>query len=229
MNMKSRGESQFLRFPRFATGLYSRLTGTRSLQKQYQEIAVILANHFLHGRLLDVGTGPGRLLLEIHKQAPELELYGLDISQAMVAAARQNLAGVTVNIKQANVCSTGYEDQYFDIVVCSGSFYLWDQPDKGLEEIHRILKPGCSAHLFETNRDYDREAYKAGLTENLKQEGLVMHLFGPFLLGKALSMAYHPAEVESIVKRTSFAGGCQFENVALAGIPIWMHIQLTKE
>jgi len=226
--MKSRGENQFLRFPRFAAGLYSRLTRTRSLQRQYQEIAACLTSRVHGGRLLDVGTGPGRLLLEVHELNPGLQLYGLDISQAMVELARQNLAGVATDLKMANICETGYEADFFDAVVCTGSFYLWDRPEQGLEEIHRILRPGCSAHLFETNRDYDREAYKAALQANLKREGLAMRLFGPLLLGKALPMAYRPDEVEAIVRRTSFAGGCRIENVALVGLPIWMHIQLTK-
>jgi ubiquinone/menaquinone biosynthesis C-methylase UbiE len=135
---------------------------------------------------------------------------------------------VTTDLKMANVCATGYEGAFFDAVVCTGSFYLWDRPEQGLEEIHRILKPGCSAHLFETNRDYDRNAYKAALKANLKREGLAMQLFGPLLLGKALPMAYRSDEVATIVERTSFAGRYKIENVALVGLPIWMHIQLLK-
>ena len=227
--MKSRGEIQFLRFPRFAAALYSRLTRTHSLQQQYQEIAACLTSQVHSGRLLDIGTGPGRLLLEVHKLNAGLQLYGLDISQAMIGLAQQNLVGVTTDLKMANVCATGYEGDFFDAVVCTGSFYLWDRPEQGLEEIHRILKPGCSAHLFETNRDYDRNAYRAALKANLKREGLAMRLFGPLLLAKALPMAYRPDEVEAIAGRTSFAGGCRIESVVLVGLPIWMHIQLAKE
>jgi len=226
--MRSRGELQFVQFPRFAAGLYSRLTRTRSLQQQYQEIANCLSGQVKSGRLLDIGTGPGRLLLEFHRLNPELQLYGLDISGAMIELARQNLAGLRADLKVANVCASGYESDFFDIVTCTGSFYLWDQPEKGLEEIHRILRPGCRAHLFETRRDYDRRAYRAALKENLKRERLAMRLFGPFLLAEALRMAYRPDEVAEIVGRTSFAGGCQIEHLALAGLPIWMHIQLLK-
>jgi ubiquinone/menaquinone biosynthesis C-methylase UbiE len=226
--MKSRGEIQFLRFPRFAAGLYSKLTQTRPLQQQYQEIAAYLTGQVQSGRLLDIGTGPGRLLVEVHKRNPRLQLYGLDISQAMIGLARHNLAGVTTELKMANVCATGYEDDFFEAVVCTGSFYLWDRPEQGLEEIHRILKPGCSAHLFETNRDHDRAAYRAALKANLKREGLAMRLFGPLLLAKALPMAYRSDEVETIVRRTSFAGRGRIQNTTLAGLPIWLHIQLTK-
>jgi len=227
--MSSRGESQFVKFPRFAAGLYSGLTRTRSLEQQYQEIAACLTDQIKSGRLLDVGTGPGRLLLEIHKLNPGLQLYGLDISQAMIELATKNLAGLNVELKMANVCATGYDSDTFDAMVCTGSFYLWDQPVKGLEEIYRILKPGHSAHLFETRRDYDRDAYRSALRANLKQERLTMRLFGPFFLAQALRMAYRTNEVAEIVGRTSFAGRVRIENLALVGLPIWMHIQLTKE
>jgi ubiquinone/menaquinone biosynthesis C-methylase UbiE len=177
---------------------------------------------------LDIGTGPGRLLLEVHALNPGLELYGLDISQAMIELARKNLAGVTAGLKVVTVCTTGYGADFFDGVVCTGSFYLWDQPEKGLEEIHRILKPGCSAHLFEVRRDHDHDAYRAALRANLKREGLAMRLFGPLCLAQALRMAYRAEEVAEIAGRTSFAGGSRIENLALVGLPIWMHIQLTK-
>ncbi len=226
--MKSRGETQFIRFPRFAAGLYSMLARTHPLQQQYREIAGYLTSRVQSGRLLDIGTGPGRLLLEVHKLSPGLQLYGLDVSKAMSELAQQNLVGVTSDLKMANVCATGYESEFFDSVVCTGSFYLWDQPEKGLEEIHRILKPDCSAYLFETNREYDRNAYTAALKANLKREGLAMRLFGPLLLAKALPMAYRSTEVEAIVAQTSFAGRCRIENVALVGLPIWMRIRLTK-
>jgi ubiquinone/menaquinone biosynthesis C-methylase UbiE len=226
--MKSRGEIQFLRFPRFAAGLYSRLTRTRSLQQQYQEIAACLSSQVKSGRLLDIGTGPGRLLIEVHRLSPGLQLYGLDISQAMIELARKNLSEVTADLKVANVCATGYESGFFDTVACTGSFYLWDQPEKGLEEIHRILKPGHSAHLFEIRQDNDQEAYRAALKINLKREGLAMRLFGPLLLAEAQRMSYRANEVAEIIGRTSFAGGCQMEDLALVGLPIWMHIKLTK-
>jgi ubiquinone/menaquinone biosynthesis C-methylase UbiE len=226
--MSSRGESQFVNFPRFAAGLYSGLSQTRSLEQQYQEIAVCFLDQIKNGRLLDVGTGPGRLLLEIHKLNPELQLYGLDVSQAMIELAKKNLADLNADLKLANICATGYDSDSFDAVVCTGSFYLWDEPEKGLNEIYRILKPGHGAHLFETRRDYDHNAYRSALKSNLKQERLTMRWFGPFFLAQALRMAYHTSEVAEIVKRTSFSGKCRIENISLVGLPFWMHIRLTK-
>ncbi|MGB7621018.1 MAG: class I SAM-dependent methyltransferase [Terriglobia bacterium] len=226
--IKTRGERQFIKFPRFAAGLYNKLSRTPSLEQQYQEVAATLSRQIKSGRLLDVGTGPGRLLIELHRLNPELQLYGLDVSHAMIELATKNLAGAAVDLRVANACATGYDDDFFDVVTCTGSVYLWDRPQKGLEEIHRILKPGHCAHLFETRRDYDPAAYKIALEKNLKREGLAMRLFGPRLLAKALQMAYRADEVQQIAGQTSFAGQCQIEYLSLVGLPVWMHIQLHK-
>ncbi len=224
----SRGERSFINFPRFAAGLYHRLAQTRSLQRQYQEIAQCLVDELQSGRLLDVGTGPGRLLLQIHRLNPALELYGLDVSPAMIELAKKNLAGVVTALRLENINATSYPSDFFDLVACTGSLYLWDQPEKGLEEIYRILKPGASAHLFETRRDYNRDDYRVALQSNLQREGLAMRLVGPILLTEALRMGYCPDEVAEIVGRTSFAGHCRIEPLTRAGLPAWMHIQLNK-
>jgi ubiquinone/menaquinone biosynthesis C-methylase UbiE len=114
-------------------------------------------------------------------------------------------------------------------VTCTGSFYLWDKPKQGLEEIHRILKPGRRAYLFETRRDHDKRQFRQALAANLRHEGLVMKLIGPLLLGKAFELGYRPDEVEGILRDTSFSSAHQIEDVTVAGLPVWMRIMLARQ
>jgi ubiquinone/menaquinone biosynthesis C-methylase UbiE len=227
--MRSRGETSFVKFPHVAAALYGTLSRTQSLQRQAHEIAVFLVGEIERGRVLDVGTGPGRLLIAIHKLSPALELYGLDISHSMIELARENLADVPVNLRIGSIARTDYENDFFDLVTCTGSFYLWDEPRLGLEEIHRILKPGRRAYLFETRRDHDKKEFRQALRANLRREGLVMKLVGPLLLGKAFELGYRPDEVEDILRDTSFSSAHQIEDVTVAGLPVWMRIQLARE
>jgi len=227
--MRSRGETSFVKFPHFAAALYGALSRTQSLQRQAHEIAVFIVGEIDGGRVLDIGTGPGRLLVAIHQLNPALELHGLDISQSMIELARENLANVPVDLRIGSIARTDYENNFFDLVTCTGSFYLWDDPKQGLEEIHRILKPGRRAYLFETRRDHDKREFKRALRANLRQEGLVMKLVGPLLLGKAFELAYRRDEVEDILRDTSFSSGHQIEDVTVAGLPVWMRIQLSRQ
>ena len=41
-----------------------------------------------------------------------------------------------------------YSDNYFDHAVCSESFGFWSEPEKGLAEVKRILKPGGKLYVI---------------------------------------------------------------------------------
>ena len=165
---KSRSEENFLNFPGYAARLYDSFVQSNATSLQYQEIAQDLISKIEKGRLLDIGTGPGYLLLEIQKLNPSIELYGLDISTAMVDQASRNLAGFKVDLQQGNIRATEYESEFFDLITCSGSLFLWDSPVEGLDEIHRILKGGRSAYLYELYRDIDEKIFLEKIRENLK-------------------------------------------------------------
>ncbi|MCJ7540201.1 MAG: class I SAM-dependent methyltransferase, partial [Desulfobacterales bacterium] len=135
--MKSRGQENFINLPDFAARLYNSLTQTKAIERQQREIAHDLISRIERGRMLDIGTGPGKLLFEVHQLNPGLELFGLDISEAMVQLAKKSLKGIKVNIECGDIRQTNYEDDFFDIITCTGSFYLWDNPEEGLEEIYR--------------------------------------------------------------------------------------------
>lgn len=226
--MKSRGQEGFASLPGFAARLYGSLTQTKAIERQHQEIARDLLSRVEDGRMLDIGTGPGQLLSEVHQLDPCIELYGLDISEAMVQLARQRLTGLNVHIQCGGVRHTDYADDFFDIVTCTGSFYPWDNPEECLEEVFRILKQDRSAYLYETYRDFDESRVREAVRANLEGEGLIRRLVTPRFLMRQLRMTYRTEEFAGIIKRTSFAGSFTIDQVPLGGLPAWLRIQLTK-
>lgn len=226
--MKSRGENSFIWLPSLGAWLYDRMMSGPSTSAQYADISRDLVAFGLGRRLLDVGTGPGRLLAEIRKLDPNVELYGLDISHAMVKLATRNLNGQTVSLQIGSIRRTGFEASFFNVVTCSGSFYLWDEPVACIEEIHRILAPGGSAFLYESIRDYNQQAFRTALQNNLQREGLLRRLIAPHFLRKQLSMTYSTDEIQSIVAQTSFAAHASITPISLGGLPIWLKIVLQR-
>jgi ubiquinone/menaquinone biosynthesis C-methylase UbiE len=226
--MKSRGQANFINLPGFAAKLYNNLTHTKAIERQHREIAADLVSRMDHGRLLDVGTGPGKLLFEIHRLNPGIALFGLDISTAMVQLARKNLEGINVELRQGDIRKTSFPDDYFDIITCTGSFYLWDNPAVCLEEIFRILKPGRAAYLFETYQNFDEIQVRKALKVNLKEEGLMRRLVTPVFLMKQLRLTYHTDEIKNIIKQTRFAENHSIDPISLGGLPAWLRIQLMK-
>lgn len=96
------------------------------------------------GRIVDVGTGPGYLPIEIARRAQGLEIEGIDLSPAMVKIARKNAdkRGVTdrVRFQRANAADLPFEDGYVDLIVSTLSLHHWSRPLDCLNEIHRVLK-----------------------------------------------------------------------------------------
>jgi len=224
----SRGEDSFVNLPPFAAKLYGSMMQSNATKMQYWEIAQDQVSRLKGGRLLDIGTGPGYLLREIHGLNPEIELYGLDISNAMVEQAGRNLADMNVDLQCGNIRATNYSNDFFDLATCSGSFYLWDDPTKGLDEIHRILKPGGAAYLYETHRDIDKQELRRKMQENLRGDNPLRRALAPRFFIKQIGMTYSKREIAGIIERTNFAGSYTIEEITIFNLPVWVRIGLKK-
>lgn len=229
--MPSRGEGDFAHLPRLAARLCDALMSGPVMDEHYADLARdVGARGVAKGRLLDVGAGPGRLLVELHRRLPELELFGLDVSEAMVEQARANLAKARTpaQLVAGTIRRTGFPDGHFDVVACSGSFYLWDEPAQCLDEVHRIVRAGGRALVYETTRDHDAGAFEAALRKNLARQGALRRLLAPRFLRKQLALAYRLEDLLEIVARTKFAATSAVEPVALGGLPVWVRMELLK-
>jgi ubiquinone/menaquinone biosynthesis C-methylase UbiE len=122
-----------------------------------EEITATMAS----GRVLDVGTGPGYLPLEIAKRAPSLDITGIDLSPAMVKIAGTNAKrrgySDRVRFLHANASNIPFEEGDFDLVVSTLSFHHWARPLECLKELHRVLKEKGEAWIYDARRDTTRE------------------------------------------------------------------------
>jgi len=95
------------------------------------------------GRLLDIGTGTGRLLEVL---APRVSAgLGVDASRAMLALARSRLArpGLThCAVRLADMYRLPLADGGFDVVVLQMVLHYAEDPAAALAEAARVLRPG---------------------------------------------------------------------------------------
>jgi SAM-dependent methyltransferase len=105
------------------------------------------------GSVLEIGGGPGHLALRLARLAPGLTVAGVDIDPAMVERARMRAesAGVATRVEHvmADVSAMPYPDGSVDLVVSTFSMHHWADPIGGLTEIHRVLRPGGSALIYD--------------------------------------------------------------------------------
>ena len=135
-----------------SAGAYDALVAA-VLEGFYARVAGEVAAAHPGGKLLEVGSGPGRLAVRLAREAPNITLTGVDISEAMVERAARRVAGADlserVRFEVGDVAALPLSDGEFDGVVSTLSLHHWSDPSRGLAELHRVLKPGGEARIYD--------------------------------------------------------------------------------
>lgn len=109
------------------------------------------------GQAVDLGCGPGHLVLELARQAPDLRVTGLDLSTEMLAEARHHGQkagfGQRVSFELGDVERIPFDDNAVDLIVSTLSLHHWSDPVVVFDEINRILGPGGVFLIFDLRRD----------------------------------------------------------------------------
>lgn len=96
--------------------------------------------------VLDLGSGGGiDVLLSARRVGPTGKVYGLDMTDAMLALARENQrrAGATnVEFLKGTIEAIPLPDQSVDVVISNCVINLSEDKDAVLREAFRVLKPG---------------------------------------------------------------------------------------
>jgi ubiquinone/menaquinone biosynthesis C-methylase UbiE len=101
--------------------------------------------------VLDVGTGPGVLLVELAERRHDLRLNGVDLSADMVSAAERNLRSFheRAAVRVGDATALPFADHSFDVVVTSFSMHHWDRPADAVPELARVLRPGGRLYVYD--------------------------------------------------------------------------------
>ncbi|QSB26882.1 class I SAM-dependent methyltransferase [Flavobacterium sp. CLA17] len=96
-------------------------------------------------KILELGHGNAAHLEFVMQQAGKLTYYGLEMSELMFQEARQ-INRNYVSQKQAFFSlydgnAIPFQDSFFDKIFTVNTIYFWQEPEKFLLEIYRILKP----------------------------------------------------------------------------------------
>ncbi len=171
----------------------------------HKEVAGDVAGELVTGSVLDVGTGPGRLVVEIARRRPNLRITGLDLSQTMLALARRNFARAGlrgVKLCHGDVADLPFPSGTFDLVVSTSSFHHWRDPVRGLKECIRVLAPGGKCLIYELRRDVPLRALaRLASGRSILTRTLLALLFRPHSIS--------PADVapEALARRLELNGG----------------------
>lgn len=104
--------------------------------------------------VLDIATGTGDLAISLAKTGAK-EIIGLDLSEGMLAVGRKKIAQQNLSKKiemiQGDSEALPFEDDRFDAITVAFGVRNFENLEKGLSEILRVLKPGGIFVILETS------------------------------------------------------------------------------
>lgn len=183
-------------------GVYAEWANSAEATREvYRKLAARVAVMVGAGKILDVGSGPGHLAVEIARLLPETEIVGLDLSASMIEIAEENVAGQGVSdrvaFRQGDAAEIPFVDCAFDFVVSSWSLHLWRNPARVFAEIYRVLKPGCGALVYDARKHPPAQEVRRWMST---ADSLVMRLG----LRHSFNEGYNAEEIGDVVKGIPF-------------------------
>jgi malonyl-CoA O-methyltransferase len=134
-------------------------------------------------KILDVGCGKGRYLLNLLSEKIGKELYGIDISLRVMA----NIASFpAIKVKQGSLLNIPYSNSSFDFVYTCEALEHCINLDAALEELKRVITPGGHLLIIDKNKeklgflqieDFEQWFDPTVLAEKLKKIGFTVKTY----------------------------------------------------
>lgn len=114
-------------------------------KRKLNQVAITAAELSAKGKILDIGTGPGHLPVEIANACPNVQVVGIDILADLlydgIKRAKNQQVNTRVTFVQAKAEFLPFADNSFETVLSAFSLHLWNDRQQGIIEIRRVLMP----------------------------------------------------------------------------------------
>lgn len=169
-------------------------------------------------RVLEIAPGPGYLAIEVARLTGA-DTFGLDISRTFVRLAGENArkAGVAVAFERGDAADLPFASCSFDFVFCRAAFKNFSRPLEALNEMHRVLKPGCGGVVIDLRKDFsprDIDDYVRG--KGVLNAALIKLVFNTMLKKRA----YSRDAIAQLASQSAFRQGDVY--LSAVGFELWL-------
>jgi len=107
-------------------------------------------------RILDVATGTADVAIEMTRRLKADKITGLDISAEMLEVGQKKIEkkGLTdiIDLRKGDSENLPFEDNTFDAITVAYGVRNFENLEKGMREMQRVLKPGGQLIVLEFSR-----------------------------------------------------------------------------
>ena len=123
-----------------------------NIDRIWRKRAISSLKPFAPRNVLDIATGTGDLALLIENILKPESIIGCDISEGMMQVAREKCRrrGITnIRFEKEDCTALSYPDNSFDALTSSFGVRNFQELEKALGEMHRVLRPGGHLVILE--------------------------------------------------------------------------------
>ena len=91
--------------------------------------------------LLDCGCGTGPIISLLHEKDSAKHYTGIDLTPRMIEVAKAKKLSNTEFVV-GDCENLPFEDESFDVVICTNSFHHYPNPQRFFDSVKRVLRPG---------------------------------------------------------------------------------------
>jgi ubiquinone/menaquinone biosynthesis C-methylase UbiE len=173
------------------------------------------------GRAVDLGCGPGHLVIKLAQMAPQLQVTGLDLSDEMLAEAeveaRRSGLGDRISFRKGDAVQIPFPDASLDLAVSTLSLHHWSDPVAVLDELARVLRPGGAFLILDLRRDLAAPFY------------LLLWFATRCVVPRALRLVHEPLGSRNAAftpeEAADLAGRSQLNGWHVTHGPLWLTIE----
>jgi demethylmenaquinone methyltransferase/2-methoxy-6-polyprenyl-1,4-benzoquinol methylase len=122
--------------------------------KWRKKVLAIIIDHQPES-ILDIATGTGDLAIKFAEKTSATKIIGLDLSEGMLSIARKKVADTelknTIEFIKGDSEALPFKDNMFDAITVSFGIRNFENLEKGLSEILRVIKPKGLLIILETS------------------------------------------------------------------------------
>ncbi len=141
--------------------------GFKYNEKYWTEVVKDFINYYKltnGSKVLDLGCAKGYMLYDIKRQFPDIEVYGIDISEYAIKNCHPE---IKENVYIGNAKKINFADNFFDLVISINTIHNLELEDckKSIKEIIRVSKKNAFLTVDAYNTKEEKERmYKWNLT-----------------------------------------------------------------
>ena len=172
-------------------------------QQKFLENLLLPFKKEQHLKIADVASGGGSLSFHLNAYFSNAEFWCSDYSEIAVDSLKEKLKLPNFHVSQENIYQlNAYNDNFFDFTFCWMTLSWLDEPEKALEQLIRITKPGGKIFLSSLfNLSHDVDLYTKIVDHSSDDSTKIIHAnystfstktIRTWTTGKVMSIDFHP-------------------------------------